>query len=273
VNYIRWFYGDYLRDTIHLTWDEDLVYRRLLDAYYASDGSLPVDLEKLYAIVRADTAAKRKAVLKVVQEFFKRQNGKLSQKRADKEMREWRRVRRERITAAKQRWIQKSKRPRNLHTTCNASAFHVVSSPPPPPPPPIGSCLNSSLSQDQEIKPLDHIRANAVLCPVPVELWLKFVAHRKKLRRPLTEHARDLTWAKLQNLQQKGDDPVDVVNQSIEHGWIGVFPIRKEKSNGQSEDFAQARARRSQEAVDRVGERIENMAAEMAKHLPERRSH
>jgi uncharacterized protein YdaU (DUF1376 family) len=148
VNYIRWFPGDYLRDTIHLTWDEDLAYRRLLDAYYASDGNLPVDLEKLYAIVRADNGSRRKAVLKVVQEFFKRKSGKLIQKRARREMKRWRDFRIKCATAGK-RSAAKRLSGNQPSTNLDASLAQPTLSPTPTPTPlpQTASCPNSSSSR------------------------------------------------------------------------------------------------------------------------------
>jgi hypothetical protein len=57
-----------------------------------------------------------------------------------------------------------------------------------------------------------------------------FAEMRKKMRKPLTEKARELTLSELERLAP-GDDEmkVAILNQSIQRGWQGVFPLREEK--------------------------------------------
>jgi len=49
----KWYPGDYLADTYSLSWDADLLYRRILDALW-EHGSLPTDLGDLSKICRID---------------------------------------------------------------------------------------------------------------------------------------------------------------------------------------------------------------------------
>ena len=53
------------------------------------------------------------------------------------------------------------------------------------------------------------------------------------MRKPLTEKARELTLSELEKLAP-GDDEmkVAILNQSIQRGWQGVFPLREEKGKG-----------------------------------------
>ena len=57
-----------------------------------------------------------------------------------------------------------------------------------------------------------------------------FAEMRKKLRKPLTEAARALTLRELEKLAP-GDEEMQVaiLNQSIQRGWQGVFPLKDEK--------------------------------------------
>lgn len=59
---------------------------------------------------------------------------------------------------------------------------------------------------------------------------LDFAEMRKKLRKPLTEAARALTLRELEKLAP-GDEEMQVaiLNQSIQRGWQGVFPLKDEK--------------------------------------------
>lgn len=62
--------GDYAAATKHLSWDEDLAYRRLLDWYYVNERPLPVDLVRVCRLVIADTDERKAAVTAVLYEFF-----------------------------------------------------------------------------------------------------------------------------------------------------------------------------------------------------------
>ena len=59
---------------------------------------------------------------------------------------------------------------------------------------------------------------------VPLSLWEEFRKMRKKKRAPLTEYAETLILCKLEKWRiEMGANPVDVLNESIEKGWSGVF--------------------------------------------------
>ena len=59
---------------------------------------------------------------------------------------------------------------------------------------------------------------------VNVEVWAAFEEHRKKLRKPMTDHARDLIVKELEKL---GGDPNALLDQSIRKGWQDVFPLKE----------------------------------------------
>ena len=63
---------------------------------------------------------------------------------------------------------------------------------------------------------------------VPIDAWQGFEEMRKKIRKPLTDRARKLILAELKKL---GDDPVALLNQSVQNSWSGIFPL-KVKSSG-----------------------------------------
>jgi len=56
-------------------------------------------------------------------------------------------------------------------------------------------------------------------------IWKDFLEHRKKLKAPLTDQARRLIFKKLEDWKSaNGWNPDEILNQSIEKGWKGVFP-------------------------------------------------
>lgn len=70
MNYFELYVGDYARDTMELSLAEHGGFLLLLSSYYATEKPLPADVGALYRIVRAMTAAERKAVDVVADRFF-----------------------------------------------------------------------------------------------------------------------------------------------------------------------------------------------------------
>ena len=59
-----------------------------------------------------------------------------------------------------------------------------------------------------------------------------FKRHRIKLKAPMTDRAVTLMLSKLDNLSGGDDEKkIAILNQSIENGWKGVFPLKEEKFN------------------------------------------
>lgn len=70
MNYYPFHLGDYASATRHLSWDEDMAYRRLIDAYYTKEEPIPLDRRQVYRLVCATTQEQRDAVDVVLHEFF-----------------------------------------------------------------------------------------------------------------------------------------------------------------------------------------------------------
>jgi len=104
--------------------------------------------------------------------------------------------------------------------------------------------------QDQKPKAQRAARSAPVVVDVPDWIpgaaWSDFVAHRKALRKPLTQRAAELAIKTLADLRRQGHDPTKVIEQSITSGWTGLFPLRTEGSKHE--------AHRNLSAVERVRE-------------------
>lgn len=70
MNFYPFHIGDYASATRHLSWDEDMAFRRLLDAYYKKEEPIPLDRRQAYRLVCASTPEQREAVDVVLSEFF-----------------------------------------------------------------------------------------------------------------------------------------------------------------------------------------------------------
>lgn len=56
-----------------------------------------------------------------------------------------------------------------------------------------------------------------------------FMEYRKKIRKPMTERSVELLIENLGKLSGDVQEQVDILNQSIMNGWLGVFPLKKQK--------------------------------------------
>lgn len=66
MHYYNFNIGDYMKHTLHLTPEEDLAYRRLLDMYYDSESPIPTNIPLVSRRLRMDA----KIVESVLNEFF-----------------------------------------------------------------------------------------------------------------------------------------------------------------------------------------------------------
>jgi hypothetical protein len=55
------------------------------------------------------------------------------------------------------------------------------------------------------------------------DLWSKFLEHRKKLKSPATLEAQKLSLEKLKRWKEQGHDIEQIIKDSIENGWKGLF--------------------------------------------------
>lgn len=92
--------GDYLKDTAHLTDDEDLTYRRMIDLYYDRDGPLPDDVLWIARRVRCPV----NTVTAILGEFFEKSAEGWRQPRCDREIAAYHARRTGAQKAASARW-------------------------------------------------------------------------------------------------------------------------------------------------------------------------
>jgi uncharacterized protein YdaU (DUF1376 family) len=84
MNYYPFHIGDFAAHTAHLTWEEDIAYRRMLDWYYLNEKALPLDTQKLARLIRMPKSMP--AIETVLSEFFFESDDGWHNKRADEEL-------------------------------------------------------------------------------------------------------------------------------------------------------------------------------------------
>lgn len=99
-------------------------------------------------------------------------------------------------------------------------------------------------------------RARELPAWVPAEAWAAFLEMRKKLRAPMTAASIDRTVAQLEKLKADGHDPAEVLMQSVQNAWRGVFPTRSPRAGKQSVEDINAKAleefKRRRQAAERT---------------------
>jgi hypothetical protein len=99
-------------------------------------------------------------------------------------------------------------------------------------------------SKERYIEPLNQEAPNGAGV-VPAATWLEWIAHRNKIRKPLTPHAVDLQLRDLVEWKSKGFDCVEIIERSIKNGWTGLFSPEKGNGSGSRKESASELARRN----------------------------
>ena len=88
------------------------------------------------------------------------------------------------------------------------------------------TCIsNTNKSNTTEYK-IKRARTREADCsPELAETLKAFEEHRKKLKKPMTDYAKKLLLGKLSKLAKTEQEQIAILNQSIENGWQGVFPL------------------------------------------------
>ena len=86
MHYFQFHIGDYRSSTAHLTNEEDLAYRRLLDMYYDLEGPIPLDTEWVARRIRVDAAIIRD----VLNDMFQRTETGYFHARCEQEIEKYR---------------------------------------------------------------------------------------------------------------------------------------------------------------------------------------
>lgn len=251
--------GDYLADTMHLTTEQHGAYLLLIMAYWKNGGALPSDDRKLMAICRlgADAWSMHKHTLA---SFFDLDSDPelWIHVRAEKEMekagnnQEKRTLRAQK--AAEARWSKNapSNAPGNAPSIPQAMLNEC------PSPSPSHKALKEPSLRSGKKKSESKKPAFELPPWIGTEAWSSFVEMRKQSKRQLTENAMRLAVKTLEKLEAEGHRADDVLNQSTFHSWQGLFAIKGDYQNGQTNGQRIGAGRLS--AVDQV--RAENDAAE-----------
>lgn len=84
MNYYSFHVGDYAVHTIHLSDEEDLIYRRLIDLYYQTESPITIDVDRAARLIRK--SGQVALVESVLSEFFQKTETGYTNKRCEAEI-------------------------------------------------------------------------------------------------------------------------------------------------------------------------------------------
>jgi len=211
--YFNMYPTDFEAKTSHLTLEEDGAYNRLLRLMWMTPGcSLPDDDKWIMRRMRVDQDTFDRVVSVILDEFFERRNGRVSNARLAREYAKSNDAHKKRVSAGKLGGNAKAlKTKKNVPSNAKAKPYQ-----PEPEPEPIKR--DTSVSTKKRAPKPDIASLLSVVCSPAIAQ--DFVAHRAAMKKPITELAAKRIVDRLSGHQ----DPDAVLNLSIENGWQGIFP-------------------------------------------------
>jgi uncharacterized protein YdaU (DUF1376 family) len=188
MNFYPFHIGDYISHTSHLTDEEDLAYRRMIDLYYMIEAPFINDREWIARRVRSTP----QIVIELLHEFFElREDDLWHSSRADKEIAKYKFLSESGKKGAEKRWGNRDAKPTN--STPNSH--------------PIATPIATKTKNQEPIHTPEGVSS---------DLWSDFLAYRKRLKAPVT----DRVLARLIKESQDANMTLEqVLETMIFKGW------------------------------------------------------
>lgn len=112
----------------------------------------------------------------------------------------------------------------------------------------VPSCIQSGSSLEPEVKlnkdklgkdKLNTKSASSALEELDLSDELKdalraFMEMRKQMKKPMSERALQLVVKKLKDMASDERTQIKLINQSLEHGWLTIYPLKEEQRVGKT---------------------------------------
>jgi uncharacterized protein YdaU (DUF1376 family) len=214
LHYYQFNIGDYRKDTTHLSRLEHGIYRDLIDWYYLEETPIPLDTQVVMRRLRLVSDEEAKALQNVLSDFFQIEDG-------------YRHARIDADILAYHAMAEKNRINGKLGGRPKKTQWVNLANP-----------NESQNNPNQEPITNNHkppLKPKAPATPLPdwldAELWADFKAHRIASKSKMTPRAEALALAELANLKEAGQNPADVIRQSIMRGWKGLFALPGKDEN------------------------------------------
>ncbi|MEI7757682.1 MAG: YdaU family protein [Bacteroidota bacterium] len=194
MNFYPFHIGDYISHTSHLSDEEDLAYRRMIDLYYLNEAPFDPELGVIARKIKSDPDV----VDVILNEFFVFEDDKWHNKRADIEIAKYQFIKESGKKGAEKRWANRDEKPSQSISNSPPNAT------------PIATKTNTNTKTKTKV--------NTMPTPdgVSVDLWDDFLVYRKRLKAPVT----DRVLARLVKEADLAKMPLaDVLETIIFKGW------------------------------------------------------
>jgi uncharacterized protein YdaU (DUF1376 family) len=207
----------YRSHTMHLTAEQDGIYRRLIDYYMESRQPLPDNDFALARIASVDTDCFKHAS-SILRAFFEQSNGLLKHKKCDELLDEQDLKSKFYAKRAKKAASIRHGKTKDLclkHATSNSEAM-------------LGDATITITDNNKKVSK-DTYRE---ILPdwMPLAEWEAFKEMRRKNKKPMTAHAEKLVIGKIDKYRNAGHDPTILLNQSILNGWQDIYEPKENKN-------------------------------------------
>ena len=201
MNFYPFHIGDYLSHTSHLTDEEDLTYRRMIDLYYQTEESFR-DTAKLARKVRSSF----EIVGNLLHEFFVlEEDGSWHNKRADAEIAKYQAMKDGGKKGAALRW----------HKGGDSPPITLPNQSPMP-------------TKNHEPRTKNQLKTIPTPEGVSVDLWNDFLLHRKRLKAPVTQRVVDRLVKEANLAKLSLDQVLETILfkgwRSFEASWASGLP-------------------------------------------------
>lgn len=218
---------------MHLTAEQDGIYRRLIDFYMETKQPLPDSDNALSRAAGIDLEQWSKSA-SIIRPFFCLENdGKLHLKRCDIEIarqngKKISHAKRGKI-GAKVRWNKYNK---NNGDNSNCHSIAIAE--------PMANHSRGDKRREESKKVNPPIPQADFHLPegIPEQDWNDYRIMRQKIRKPMTRRAEEMAIARLLELKTEGHAPESVLRHSILNAYQGLFPPSKTFDKPQKRTFA-----------------------------------
>lgn len=209
MDWFPWYPERYRNKTLHLTAEQDGIYRRLIDHYMDTRKPLPDNNHALARISGVSIECFEHASSTIRAFFKKPTSGVLHHITCDEMLDEQDKLAKFRSERATKAALARHNKPNVINGNAATSKQQAMLS-------------DATITVTETVK---VVSKDTTLSPawLPAVDWKDFCQMRGA---KFTARAKQLVIGKLEKLKQEGHDPAAVLQQSLERGWSGVFPLK-----------------------------------------------
>jgi uncharacterized protein YdaU (DUF1376 family) len=202
MHYYNFNIGDFIKDSAHLSLEEEAIYRRLIDLYYTSEKPIQLDIKLVSRSIRA--RGHEELIEQILLEFFNRTEKGFKQKRIDLELKKYREKSQKAANSANARWNKGSN---GCERIANAKQTHSE-----------GNANHKPITNNH--KPITN---KEIVIPegINIESWNEWFTYRKEKKKTVSQAAAKKQFnllAKYTTEQQKL-----IIDTSIQNDYQGLF--------------------------------------------------